>query len=173
MDVLDQPIGEVRQRFAAQIVGVPLLDVLKAREDVHDRFRLAGLVERLAAEERLHAARALGDVQVEGTLAKLLGEDQICELSLLLDVLELPVEVDQEERNGGKALLAVDDELLPVFVADDDGTEEVVAVVLDSAALVPGLVAVKKLLREVIDQFGNLLALPAVLALVVVDRELG
>src|SRR5690606_18909924 len=110
--------------------------------------------------------------EVEGALAVLLREDQVRDLSLLLGVVEAVVQEGEEQRQRGQALLAVDDELLPLFVADDDGAEEVVAVVGNGAALVALLVALEELRREVGDQLGELLPLPLVLALVVVDRVL-
>lgn len=47
------------------------------------------------------------------------------------------------------------------------------AVALDGAALVASVVAFEELLRKVIDQLADLLGLPAILTLVVVDGELG
>ena len=41
------------------------------------------------------------------------------------------MDVDQKEGQSGQTLLAVDDELLTFLVADDYGSQEVVAVVLD------------------------------------------
>ena len=128
--------------------------------------------ELLALVERLHAGGALRDVEVERPLAELLREDQLGDLALLLGVLELVLEEDQEQRQRGQPLLAVDDELLAVLVADDDRAEEVVAVVGHGAALVAFLVALQELGGEVVDQLRDLLLLPLVLALVVVDRVL-
>ena len=121
MNVLDQPIREVRQGLARQLVGEAFFDVLKAREDVNHRLRLPSVVEELPGEKRVHAGCALRDVEVEGTRAELLGEDEVGELRLLLLVLEVAVEVDQQQSRRRQALLAVDDELLPILVADDDG----------------------------------------------------
>src|SRR6266699_414570 len=81
--------------------------------------------------------------------------------------------MNQQQSNRGKALLTVDDELLAVLVTDDDGTKKVMAIVLDGGALILRLVTIEELFREVVDQFGNLFALPAVLTLVIVDGELG
>ena len=79
----------------ATLVGEAFLDVLEAREDVHYRLRLAGVVEGLTGEQRVHAEGTLGDVEVERTLTELLGEDEVGELRLLLRVLELAVKMDQ------------------------------------------------------------------------------
>ena len=128
--------------------------------------------ELIALVERFHAGGALGDVEVERTLAELLREDEVGDLPLLLGVRKLVLEEDQQQRQRGEPLLAVDDELLAVLVADDDRAEEVVAVVGHRAALVAFLVALQELGREVVDQLRDLLLLPLVLALVVVDRVL-
>lgn len=79
----------------------------------------------------------------------------------MLDVLELVVEENQEQRQGREALLTVDDELLAVLVADDDRAEEVVAVVGHGATLIAFLVAVQELVGEAVEQLGDLLFLPA------------
>jgi hypothetical protein len=84
----------------------------------------------------------------------------------------LVVEEDQEQCQRSKPLLSVDDELLPILVADDDRPQEVVAVVRDGAALVAFLVALEEFIGEVLDEFGDLLLLPFVLALIIVDRIL-
>lgn len=47
------------------------------------------------------------------------------------------LEVDEEQRQGRQALLAVDDELIAVLVADDDRPEEVVAIRRYGIPLVP------------------------------------
>lgn len=47
------------------------------------------------------------------------------------------------------------------------------SVLLDRAALVARLVTLQELFGQIVDEFGDLLRFPAVLALVVVDGELG
>ena len=81
--------------------------------------------------------------------------------------------MDQEQRQRRQALLAVHDEPLPSFMADDDGAKEVVPVALDLVARMPGLVGVQELPRQVVDQLADLPFLPGVLALVEVDGVLG
>ena len=122
--------------------------------------------------KRFHAGRALADVEIEGALAELLGEDQIGNLGSLLSVLQLVLQEDQQQRERRQPLLAVDDELHAVLVADDDRPEEVVAVVGHIGALVARLVALQELGRQVSHQLSDLLRLPLVLALVVVDGVL-
>ena len=173
VDVLDQPVHEVRKRGALELLGEELLDVGVPGDDVRDATPTRSASgELLALVERLHAAGALGDVEVERPLAVLLREDQFGDLPLLLGVLDLVLQVDEEQRQRRQPLLAVDDELLAVLVADDDRAEEVVAVLGDRAALVALLVAVQELAPQVVEQLRDLLLLPLVLALVVVDRVL-
>jgi hypothetical protein len=171
--VLDEPVGEVRKRIAGELLRHVVFDVLEAVEDVDDRFRLAILGKGLAGEQGIHGRLALVHVEVEGPLPELLGEDQVGELAPLLAVVGLSVQMDEDQRQRREPLLPVDDELASVLVADDDRAEEVVAVVLDGAALVPRLVALGEFLGEVGDELVDLLALPTVFPLVVVDRELG
>ncbi len=81
-------------------------------------------------------------------------------------------QVDQEKRQGRQALLAIDNEPLPVLVADDDRAEKVVAVASHGPALVHRLVVFLEDLDEIVDELGDLLGLPLVFALVVIDRVL-
>src|SRR5687768_5405157 len=82
------------------------------------------------------------------------------------------VQEDQQQGERGEPLLAVDDELLAVLVADDNRTQEIVAVVGYGASLVRFLMALEELCREVVDQLRDLLLAPLVFALVVIDRVL-
>src|SRR5258708_5551615 len=73
--------------------------------------------------------------------------------------------VKEDQKQGQRR-----EPLLPI--ADDDRAQKIVSVVGDGAALVAFLVALKELVGKVIDQFGNLLLLPLVFALIVVNRVL-
>src|SRR6516164_4066486 len=97
--------------------------------------------ELAPGEKRLHAGLALWDIEVEGALAVLLGIDQVGDLSSLGRVLQFAEQEDQHQRQGCKPLLAVDDKLDAVLVANDDRPEEVVAVAGHVIGLVAWLVA--------------------------------
>jgi hypothetical protein len=90
----------------------------------------------------------------------------------VLGVIEPMLQVDQEQRQRRQALLAVDEELPAVLVADDDRTQEVVPVVGDISPVVALLVALQELRGQILDQLRDLLLPPLVLALVVVDGVL-
>ena len=55
------------------------------------------------------------------------------------------MDVDQKEGQRGKALLPINDELVTILVANNDGPEEVVAVLLYRTAFVALLVALQEL----------------------------
>ena len=120
MHILDEPVGEERQGLIFEVIGKELFDVLEPVEDVDHRLGLAVLLEGLAGEERVHAGGALLDVEVEGALAEFRRKDQVCQLPLLLVIVEPTVNMDQQQGQRGKALLPIDDKLLPVLVRDDD-----------------------------------------------------
>ncbi|MEA3160837.1 MAG: hypothetical protein QOD95_2385 [Gammaproteobacteria bacterium] len=66
-------------------------------------------------------------------------------------------------------MLAVDEVLLARFLADDYRAEKVVAIALDGCAFMVRFIVFEKFVREVRQKFCNLLFLPTVLALKVVD----
>jgi hypothetical protein len=70
-------------------------------------------------------------------------------------------EVDQQQGQSREPLLAVNDELLRLLVADDDRPEEVVAVPLDLVAFVGLTVGVEELARQVVEKFQYLTLLQA------------
>src|SRR5271157_330947 len=111
----------------------------------------------LSSIKSFHAGVAFGNIQIERTIAEALREDQLGHLPLLVGICELMLEEDQQQGERCKSLLTINDELLAVFVADDDGAQEIVSVPCDSAPLIPLLVAFEELARQVVDQFGHLL----------------
>lgn len=82
-----------------------------------------------------------------------------------------PVEADEEQREGGHALLAIDQVVLPAPLAHDDRAEEVLPVVLHRRGVITRLVVAEELALEVREQLLDVLLLPLVLALVLVDGE--
>jgi hypothetical protein len=120
-------------------------------------------------EERLHAVRAVGHVEVEGLLAELLGEDQRVDVDLVVAVSLETAQEGEQKGEARQALLAVDDEGFAALLGDDDGAEVVTGILGDVLAGVTGLVEVQELGRQVGDQLGDLLGLPFVFALVVLD----
>jgi hypothetical protein len=66
------------------------------------------------------------------------------------------VEIDQEQGQGGDALLAIDQIVFAVAFADDDGAEEVVFVGTDFRGGIALLVAIEKLVAEVSQEFVNI-----------------
>ena len=84
------------------------------------RFGLTALLEGLPGEEGIHSSRTFWYIQIERASTKPLRENQVGELPLLLFVFNLAVDMDEQERQRGQALLTVNDKLTSVFVADDD-----------------------------------------------------
>src|SRR5258708_40376507 len=82
------------------------------------------------------------------------------------------VKEGQKQGQRREPLLPIDDEFLAVLVADDDRPEKIVSVLRDGAALVAFLVALKELVSKIVDEFGDLLLLPLIFPLIVVDRIL-
>lgn len=86
-------------------------------------------------------------------MPELVREDQVIDgrpaVALTLQI----VQVDEEQCQRSEPLLAVDDEVLAVLVADDDGAEEVVAVVLDVAEFVVLAPVVVELVDQVLNEF--------------------
>src|SRR5258708_6290602 len=80
------------------------------------------------------------------------------------------VQKDQQQRQRREALLAINNEFLTILVAYYDRAEKVVPIVRHCPSLVTCLVAVEKLGRQILQKFGNLLALPLIFSLVIVDR---
>src|SRR5690606_8215450 len=120
----------------------------------------------LTVEEGLDDGEALGDVEVEALLAEVVAEDEGGDrrpeglvglgirIALLLQGLPLPtprlvVEGDEQERERGDALLAVDEVELAAALRDDDGAEEVVLVPAHGLRPVTGLEARVELPLEV------------------------
>lgn len=172
MDILQQPVDEVRKGGLAQLLGEVGLQVVVALHEVLHRLGTVGHVEGLAFVERVHGRGALIDMEVEGLLPVAFREDQLVHIDLLGMVLLQVSEQHKEQRQAGEPLLAVHDVADTLLLADDDETEEVVRVVGDLAARVGWLVLLQELVAEVVKQLVDLLLVPLVLALVVVDRVL-
>lgn len=154
-----------------RLLGEILLYIVVASDDVADGLGLSLRVERLILEEGFHASDALLYGQVEGEASVFLGEDEPAYGGRIFGVCSIAyevVQVDQEQREGGESLLAVDHELLRVLVAYDDGTEEVVPVLFDSRALVRFVEVIEEFTRQVVQQFLDLLGAPPVLSLIIV-----
>ena len=83
------------------------------------------------------------------------------------------MQVDQQQREAGQPLLTIHDLLFLVRLADNDGAEEVMPVGGHVLTFMLGLVLFEKRRGEVGDEFDDLLGLPLVFALVVVDAVLG
>ncbi|OPZ47637.1 MAG: hypothetical protein BWY92_01736 [Firmicutes bacterium ADurb.BinA052] len=69
-------------------------------------------------------------------------------------------------------MLPIYDVASSILVAYDYRAQEVVGVLFDSAPFMFGLIVLQELRRQVLDEFHDLLTLPLVLALVVVNRVL-
>ena len=168
-----QPVDEVRQRGAQlghQVVG---LDVAVAGVHRLDGLVLAIRAEGLALEQCLDDRQPLGDVEVELGLAQVVAEDQRRQGLNHGQALRLggAVQANQQQRQRGHALLAVDQVVLAAALADDDGAEEILSVAADCGRLVAGLVVAEELGLQVRQQLVDVLLLPLVLALVLVDGE--
>lgn len=66
-------------------------------------------------------------------------------------------------------MLAVNNIFEAVSVAYDDGAEKVMPIFFNLGPLVTGLMILKKSSRQIIEQLLNLLCLPFVVALIIVD----
>jgi len=76
---------------------------------------------------------------------------------------------DEEQRERCQTLLTVDDVALAPFLVDDDRTEEVGTIPLNLPTLMIGFIVVEKLRFKVLYEFSDVLRLPLVLALIVVN----
>ena len=130
-----------------------------------------GLVLTLL-EERLHALDAIGNVEIKGLLAELLGEDELVDVDRVQSSQLKTPEKSQQECETCQALLTVDDERPTALLGDDDGSQIVARILGYILARVTRLVQVEELRGQIVNEFSELLGLPLVLALVVVDRVL-
>ena len=174
MDVLREPVDEVGKRLLCQFGGKILLDVLVAGEEVLDGFRLVRWVEGLdlVPVDGLHAGQTIGHVDIEGDFSKRLGKDALVDVDLDIVALLEVAQVHQQQCQAGEPLLAIDDVVGALLLADDDGAEEVVRIILHLLPLVTGLVVLEELPAQVVKQLLDLLGLPLVLPLVVIDGVL-
>ena len=172
MHVLEQPVDEVRQCLMADVVGQRFFEVAVACIQVLDGLASPVHVERLIAEQRIHALGSLGHVEVEGLLPELLGHDEFVDVDLVHPPrLEVPQQ-DQQKRQARKSLLPIDDVARALLLAEDDRAKEVVGVVRDLGPRVGGIELLEELAGQVIDKLADLLVAPLVLTLEVVDRVL-
>ena len=100
----------------------------------------------LTIKECIHAGRALRNVEVEGSLAELLGKNEVGQLRFLFRILELAMQINKKQGRRRKALLTVDNEFLTILVADNNRTQKIVAIVFHRATLIARLVALQKFL---------------------------
>ena len=133
-----QPVDEVRQRVAELPRPSLWLDVPVSRVHRLDRLVLAVRVEGFALEQRLDHRQSLRNVKVERGFAQIVGVDRGARLARPASSLLLrgTVEVDEQQRQGRNTLLAVDQVVLAIALADDDGAEEVVLVAGDLLGVV-------------------------------------
>jgi hypothetical protein len=96
--------------------------------------------------------------------------DQLVDVDLFGRPARRCSQQDEQQREAGQALLPVHDVADALLLADDDGAEEVVRIVGHFAARVRRLVFLQELVAEVVNQFADLLFVPLVLPLVVVNR---
>lgn len=79
------------------------------------------------------------------------------------------MKVNQEQTQRREPLLSVDDVALSTFIADDNRPEEVAPICSDGLATVFRVVVIEKCGCQILDQIPNLLALPFVFALVIIN----
>ena len=73
---LAEPVDEVGQRAAGDLLREVVADVVEAADDVLHRLAGAGRIEDFSVEEPVHAGRPVLDGEVEAPGAVLLAEDQ-------------------------------------------------------------------------------------------------
>src|SRR6478672_4737238 len=78
-------------------------------------------------------------------------------------------QMDEEKRQRGQTLLAIDNEPLIVLVGNDDRTKEVIAISRDIGKLMVRLIVIEERRRKVLNQFFDLTFFPAILTLIEVD----
>ena len=171
VDLFGQPVGEVGQGLVVDFFGEEVANVLVAGVEVPNAFAVAFGVEILAVVERLQAGFALFDRDVEGSGAEAFREDHLVDGGDGDSLRgKAAAQVDEQEGEGREALLAIDD---GVFASgEDDAAHEVNAVLGDVLAFVGGVVVDEEFVGQVVDEFLDLLVLPRVFALVVVDGVL-
>src|SRR5438105_42454 len=76
---------------------------------------------------------------------------------------------NEKKRERSQPLLAVDEKLLAVTIADNDRAEKVMAVSLYSYAFVFWFVTIEKHYRQVIDQLRDMFGLPTIFSLIVIN----
>ncbi len=127
----------------------------------------------MAAEECFDDVKPFGDVEVELLLAEVIGVDERLDGRGRLDaeLQGLAVQVDEEQRQRRNPLLAVDEIALPAAGGDDYRAQEVIAVLAGLPRLIAWPVGAVESSEEVGEQLLDVLRLPLVLALVLVDGE--
>jgi len=83
------------------------------------------------------------------------------------------MKMNEQQRQRGETLLAVDDVALAITFADDDRAKKIVAILLDFGSVMFRSVSIKESRPEVVEKFAHLLVLPFVFALIVINRILG
>ena len=81
------------------------------------------------------------------------------------------VQVNQQQCQRGDSLLAIDQVIFVVAFADNDRTKKILSIVTNSAGLITLLVVVKEFPLEIRQQLVNVLLLPLVLTLILIDRK--
>lgn len=120
-------------------------------------------------EQLLQTSLPFIDLDVEGFFAVSLGEHQWLDGFLSAELLLQIVEKDEKQRQGGEALLAVYDGLHAVLATDDKWPEEIIVVMLDVYAGIPLRINVEKGRGQVGDELLDVLPLPTVFALEVIN----
>src|SRR5437660_11363307 len=80
------------------------------------------------------------------------------------------VKVDEQQSQRREALLAVNNAALPFLLADDERPEIIIVVVLTLGARIALFVFIQERIGEVGDQLFNVLLLPIVFPLEIIDR---
>lgn len=87
-DAVLQPVDEEGESLAPQFVGEQAVElVVPVEEHVNGLGCVGRRLVGTVLEESLHAVDAIGNVEVEGLLAELLGEDQLVDVDHVLPAL--------------------------------------------------------------------------------------
>lgn len=106
VDLLGQPVGEVRKRRIVNLLGEQVAYVLVACIEVLDALAVALRVEVLAVVERSQARLTVFHRDVERRSAEALGEDHLVHSSYgHAQVQQAAAQIDEKQRQRREALL--------------------------------------------------------------------
>ncbi len=166
-DTVKQPLDEVWDGCRGQVKQV--IDVVSPSDQIGLRGRqLLGLVVP-TVEQCLHARTPVGDIEGEGPLAIALAHQRLQQARPQGVIRRSTAQREHEQGERGHALLAVDEVTNAIAFGGDDRPEEVLPVPSSLTPLVTRVPLTHEPRRQVAHEGFDVLPLPGVLALVVLQ----